>query len=69
MNSSITCISNPNELDLTNSYWTMNYLTSQPKDNILRLIVSPFDDLRDGFYVYKLENNSKLVGFGKFVIQ
>lgn len=27
------------------------------------------EDLGNGFYVYKLENNSKLVGFGKFVIQ
>lgn len=50
MNSSITCISDPKELDFIDDQWTMSYLTSKPEGNILRLIVSPFDDLKDGFY-------------------
>lgn len=50
MNSSITCISDPKELDLIDDHWTMSYLTNKPEDNVLRLIISPFDDLKDGFY-------------------
>lgn len=50
MNSNVTCISNISEKAFSDPQWMMNYLVEQPSSKLLRLVVTPFDDLKDGFY-------------------